>query len=226
LSSGFLPSQIAGLELWYDAADLSTITASSGAVSQWNDKSGFGRNLTQGSGALQPTTGIQTINGRNVLDFDADRLVSSNTTITHRTVFIVAESKGAPTTQGALWRHDGGNSTIFRHNGTTENALRFFTRGTSFDATSVTGLTAPHVLAARFSDAVNVIIRRNGTTLTTISTALSQQAATAAVLVGADAGGERFRGNIAEMISYSGSLTDNDLGRVEAYLGAKWGIRV
>jgi hypothetical protein len=225
LSGGFLPSQIAGLELWYDAADLSTITASSGAVSQWNDKSGFGRNLTQGSGALQPTTGTQTINGRNALDFNSDRLTSANTTVTHRTVFIVADSDGSPSTHGAIWRHEGGNVTLFRHQGFTENALLFFTRGTAFNATSVTGLTDPHIIVARFTDAVNVIIRRNGATLTTTSTALSQQAATTTVNVGGFST-EAFRGKIAEVITYSDALTDNNLGRVESYLGAKWGITV
>jgi hypothetical protein len=55
--------------LWLDAADTSTITESSGSVSQWNDKSGNGRNVTQGTGAAQPTTGTRTQNGLNVLDF-------------------------------------------------------------------------------------------------------------------------------------------------------------
>lgn len=56
---------------WYDAADLNTITEVAGAVSQWDDKSGNERNLTQGSGSLQPITDLKTIGGLNVIDFNA-----------------------------------------------------------------------------------------------------------------------------------------------------------
>lgn len=56
-------------EAWFDASDLDSITESGGAVSQWDDKSGNARNVTQGNGSLQPTTDSRTLNGLNVLDF-------------------------------------------------------------------------------------------------------------------------------------------------------------
>jgi hypothetical protein len=59
--------------LWLDASDTSTIIEDpigSGAVSQWDDKSGNGYNLTQGTGLYQPKTGTATINSLNVLEFD------------------------------------------------------------------------------------------------------------------------------------------------------------
>jgi hypothetical protein len=61
------PSDLLG---WYDASDPLTITSSGSAVSQWNDKSGKGQHLTQGTGAAQPKTGTRTLNGLNVLDCD------------------------------------------------------------------------------------------------------------------------------------------------------------
>jgi hypothetical protein len=64
--------------LWLDASDTSTITESSGAVSQWNNKGTLG-NFTQATGALQPTTGATTLNGLNVMDFAADYLTAANT---------------------------------------------------------------------------------------------------------------------------------------------------
>jgi hypothetical protein len=64
--------------LWLDASDTSTITESGGAVSQWDDKSGNGYDLTQATSANQPTTGTNTQNGRNVITFDgSDRLVAA-----------------------------------------------------------------------------------------------------------------------------------------------------
>lgn len=61
---------------WYDAADPATIIESGGEVSQWNDKSGNDRHVAQGTGANQPTTGVRTLNGLNVLDFDGTDFLS------------------------------------------------------------------------------------------------------------------------------------------------------
>jgi hypothetical protein len=63
------PSMIS-TALWLDAADADTIAESSGAVSQWNDKSGGATNFTQGTAGARPATGSATLNGRNVLTFD------------------------------------------------------------------------------------------------------------------------------------------------------------
>lgn len=67
--------------LWLDAADASTVTTVSGAVSQWNDKSGNGRNATQATAGNRPATGTATLNGLNVIRYDAtdDFLSLSNT---------------------------------------------------------------------------------------------------------------------------------------------------
>jgi hypothetical protein len=63
---------------WYDASDLATITSVATAVSQWNDKSGNLRHLTQGAGANQPKTGTRILNGLNVLDFDGGDYINRN----------------------------------------------------------------------------------------------------------------------------------------------------
>lgn len=57
---------------WYDASDANTLVQSDGEVSQWNDKSPNARHLTQGGGSSQPTSGIRSINQKNVLDFDGN----------------------------------------------------------------------------------------------------------------------------------------------------------
>lgn len=66
-----LPIRIPGCLLWLDASDTGTITASSGSVSQWDDKSGNDHHVAQTAGAAQPTTGTRTIDGKNVIDFDS-----------------------------------------------------------------------------------------------------------------------------------------------------------
>lgn len=55
--------------LWLDAADPATITETGGAVSQWNDKSGNGRNATAGAG-IEPDYVPAEQNGLNVIRFN------------------------------------------------------------------------------------------------------------------------------------------------------------
>lgn len=63
---------------WYDASDLSTISVSGSSVTQWNDKGTNAANLTQGTAANRPTSGVTTLNGKNVITFDgADFLANS-----------------------------------------------------------------------------------------------------------------------------------------------------
>ena len=63
--------------LWLDATDSSTITESGGAVSQWDDKSGNGRNVSQSTPTLQPTYSNANINGVQAILFDSDSLVNT-----------------------------------------------------------------------------------------------------------------------------------------------------
>jgi len=70
------PDLGAELELFLDFANEAEITETSGAVSQVDDVSGNGNDVTQGTGSAQPTTGSVTLNGLNVLDFDGGDYLS------------------------------------------------------------------------------------------------------------------------------------------------------
>lgn len=76
---GWTPEQLgSSLAAWFDAADEDTITESGGAVSQWDDKSGNGFDVSRSDASEQPVTGSDTINGYNVITFDRDRLFRDN----------------------------------------------------------------------------------------------------------------------------------------------------
>jgi hypothetical protein len=45
---------VTGMEAWYSAADVSSLTITSNKVSQWDDLSGNGHDLTQANAALRP----------------------------------------------------------------------------------------------------------------------------------------------------------------------------
>lgn len=66
-ADAWTPAQIT-TALWLDAADSATITTVSGAVSQWNDKSGNSRNATQSTAGSRPL--LTTVSGYPVIQFD------------------------------------------------------------------------------------------------------------------------------------------------------------
>lgn len=63
------PAQIT-TALWLDAADASTVTTVSGAVSQWNDKSGNARHATQSTSGSRPALTASGLGGLSVVTFD------------------------------------------------------------------------------------------------------------------------------------------------------------
>lgn len=87
--------------LWLDAADTSTVTTVSGAVSQWNDKSGNARHATQGTAANRPTYTSAGQNGLNVLTLDGSNdsmALASNLALgTAHTVVIAAKNSATIT---------------------------------------------------------------------------------------------------------------------------------
>jgi hypothetical protein len=62
--------------LWLDANDLSTISIATG-ISQWRDKSGNGRHVSQGTGGTQPTFTSNGLNGLPVLSFNGSQYLTS-----------------------------------------------------------------------------------------------------------------------------------------------------
>lgn len=58
------------IDMWWDASDTTTITATGSNVTLLADKSGRGNDLTPNG--VEPVTGTRTVNGLNVLDFKPD----------------------------------------------------------------------------------------------------------------------------------------------------------
>ena len=71
----WIPSDDASSRSWYDPSDSSTITETSNAVSQLDDKIGS-NDLVQATALNQLTTGSSTLNSLNILDGDGDDFMS------------------------------------------------------------------------------------------------------------------------------------------------------
>ena len=95
LRKTFSPSDLSNNNLWLDASDSASITHSSNAVSQWNDKSGNNYHATAPSGG-EPTTGSASINGKNVLTWASGKRMnrSTPTSANWQDVYVVAQWTG------------------------------------------------------------------------------------------------------------------------------------
>lgn len=249
-SSGFLPTDISNLVLWFDSSDSSTITEVLGDVSQWDDKSGQGNNVEQGTGSLQPRTGDDTINGKNVLTFDGGAvfdMIAGGLDIFNSAADVTSFFVFEPTTISGntdLFRADTGASPYGSRYSASVLGSGLISLGgrrldtDSFDFISTPGAEASintPVLATFINDYTNAdaSIRVDGvvkndqdafSTSGTVSNTDSDE-----ILIGSSnntASSRSFIGNIAEIIMYSGSspLTSSEIDQVESYLLAKWGI--
>lgn len=213
----FTPNTFSPLDLspvlWLDAADTATITESGGAVSQWDDKSGNGNHVTQGTAAAQPTTGTRTINGVNVLNFDGVNDVLSNSLVTTQptTSFVVGQFDSIGARDGLI-----GNSSaaIYQYDG---GQLRAFYNAVLATATGLVGGAQVFTVTANSTSSV---IRIDGVQRTAGNAGTNGYSA--AFNVGLSYG--YLDGAISEIIIVDGTLTAGEIADTEAYLAAKWGI--
>lgn len=229
---------VAGYTLWLDAADTSTITASGGDVSQWNDKSGNASHFTQATGANQPKTGTRTINGKNVIEYDGtnDVLVCASSTSLFNylhnstggtTFFVGLKDSGF----GVQFMNQGGSSAntgVYSDNSdftmitsnTTGNVARLDTV-LSMPTGSTYMLTHKFSAGAATADRLKISLNSAAFVGTnTFSGAASGGNATNNMQVG----GSNYDGVIAEVLFYSGILSSGDITLTQQYLTAKWGI--
>jgi len=92
-------------DFWFDAADASTVTTVSGNVSQWNDKSGNGRNMSEATN--RPAYSIEQRNGLNTITYGTGSTQSLTVTglsiaYTEQSSFAAARPNGSDF-NGRLW---------------------------------------------------------------------------------------------------------------------------
>ena len=245
----FSPSDITGLKAWYDASDTATISLSGSAVTQWNDKSGNAFNLTQSTGANRPTSGVNTINSKNVLDFDGNDYLQASTASNWKflhdtsgsTVFFVAYY-GSTSDYEAHYATSGGAATAV-------GTLNYKTNGDIMGCVMVRGVAGTYVVDANngtISDNANHQISyamdpNNGTAANRAKYRIDKTAQTQGnSQTGAPSTADPefalrlgtydtvtswgFSGKIAEVIMYTGLLSDGDITSVQDYITSKWGI--
>lgn len=228
----FAPTNVPNLQLWLDAADTSSITSVVGAVSQWNDKSGNGNHATQGTGSAQPTTGLNSQNGKNVINGasgDYMLLPSALYSITNadNTIFSVAR-RTAET--GSLARiinaTEGGSSRMYLQYSATAGAVNYL-NATSAAATAAgsSGNTNTNfqIIRGRLNGTL-LGISVNSATPSTSNTGSYENGTDALAIFAQPTPANYLIGDIAEILIYNRSLSNAECSQIETYLGNKWNI--
>ena len=236
ISRAFSPSDIPNLALWLDASDASTITLNGADVSQWDDKSGNGRNVTQGTPSSQPLYDLAAQNGKNVVNFNGSTEwllgAAYNFFAQPYTIFVVGKASGQDqdffgwtqaAVHGVLLEVRAGNAIRYLHRhqptgGITDDLLST----ANFSYSTETALT----FTRDVSD--NMEIFMDGTSRGSLAGVQPfQDNAGQGWSLGRLAAGISARylnGNIAEFLIYEQTLTVSQRQQVESYLINKWGI--
>jgi len=233
--NSFTPADIT-TALWLDAADASTITESGGAVSQWDDKSGNARHLSQATAANQPTYLSTGLNSLPTINFDgtgeflknasyeptgavtcffaAERTSSSaNGTLLLVKTSSIFEITSAPGTNSYLdFTFTGTDSSSPKGIDVSVSTSSPFVLGVQYDGSG----TANSDYSARFNGEIQAIT--SGGPLGYVSETGFTIGMRSIQGVGA------FNGKISELIFINSQSPLVDQQKIEGYLAHKWGL--
>jgi hypothetical protein len=227
-ASGFDPRSIPNCALWLDAADSNSLTLSGNNVTQWNDKSGNGKNATPVSG----NTVVFKSPGQNnlpVCNFGNNRMNISN--FNWRTSFTVAlvTQANAGTFLYSLWGTNyinyvyGGNWNLVFLNTSLGLNDSVVAQGNSATGSGfciaiyqygLTGTPPPW--------------RLNGTQRSTVYAVGSYPGditLSGTLYLNGNGNNSTDTSQIAEIIHYNNYLTTQQCQQLEGYLASKWGLR-
>lgn len=231
-STAWTPAEIT-TALWLDAADSGTITLTSGKVSQWADKSGNARHVSQSSDAARPVITAAGQNGMDVVTFDG------NDTL--------ATAANFPETGNAefsvFWVHTKTTSTkgcVFgwgNHN-TALQCIGWYDDGTyagpSFSGGAAYNAVSPaagfnvwaYTKAAGAINATSVLTKNGSSAGTSGHSTSTPNIASAPLVLGrwATYTLSLLIGSVAEFIILPSAAAEADRQKVEGYLAHKWGL--
>jgi hypothetical protein len=215
LYSQFNPiAAVPNCSLWLDAADPSTFTLSGSNVTQWNDKSGNGRNATVFSAS--PTRGSNSVifNGSN--QGLQTSLSASDATESGFVMVTLNNFSAVNTLLGSANGNGGRQFRVF-------NTIQTIKQGVSNILTTGTNLSNGQSLLSYVSNLSSSTIThfsRGATYATGTSVAYDALRTTS---IGCRFGSTEFlNGDIHEILVFSRALTTFEREQIEGYLAWKW----
>lgn len=224
----FSPSDIANLEAWYDATDVTTNAEPSDNdnIANWQDLSTNGYDLAQGTGTQQPTYKTNIQNGKPAVLFDdaSQEFLHVDTSAISQPITICMAYKqdanpnpayfidGKSERCGIRTTDVGGTDRYQVLTGPTTNLKTYST--TTVDTNAHYGI----FLFDGSSSTADI----DGTNYGTVS--LGTNGLTGIVLGGSTGLSGSYSGYMFEVIIYSKALTASELSDIETYFADKWGI--
>lgn len=219
----FTPLDVPSCSLWLDAADSSTLTLVGSSVTQWNDKSGNGRNVTQAT--TTPTDRRPTYSS-GVLNFNGANFFTGTNTfsvLNSGTLFAVARHSG---TRGRAIDIRNNTMSLGIEFGTTPD-LFFHNSSGQWIQNFANGTNALQIMVVTRNESSAPQYARNGTSLISFTTSQLSSANNGSLYnIGSDSGVAEFlNGILCEILHYETYLTTSQRQQVETYLATKWGLR-
>lgn len=229
----FVPTSITGLVLWVKADSLAL--SDGDPVSTWTDSSTQGNNLTQATGANQPTYKTAIVNGKPVVRFNgtstflshADNASLSPAAIS---VFIVAKTNAAPLSGNRILLEKELSFRFITSETSTANiAVRLGTSGTAWGSGGFTGTTALTTSFSLWEMTYNAVsdleFYVNGTTAGSGAPSGDIFDNTSTLYLGCYNATDFFwDGDVAEVLIYNSALSTTNRQSVENYLTTKYSL--
>jgi len=212
-------------DLWLDADDSSTITEVSGSVSLWEDKSGNGNDLSQGTSANQPITDSVTIGGVNALSFDGvnDNLIRLSPVVpaTDSTVFVLVRYNSVAVTNASIITTDNATAAPRFYLQIDSSIVRIY--GGSYTNIANISVADEDLLAIERSGSV-FNVWRNGTQVVNNATAGIATINTSFSIGRMLSFGVASSVDVGETLIVDGVMLQSSRQKVEGYLAHKWGL--
>lgn len=225
----FVPTNIAGLELWLSALSDSSIITSNSNITQWNDLSGNSRNATPYSNSY-PTYTASGVNNKTSVSFSSLNQglycpMPSGTLSSGMTVFIVYKQNYSVSSNGNLFNKTNSNLPApvdmynqgrLRGNGTL---LSVSTSTLNLSSNSGNALAIFNMSSSMWKEWLNATSYLSNTATSSYQDTSSYFY----ISIRADKQVASYmNGYIGEILVYSSVLSNTNRQSVESYLKTKW----
>ena len=226
--------------LWLDAADSSTVITVGSNVSQWNDKSGNARNVTQSISSIRPVN-TTTINTLTAIGFDGvDDYLRNNaaglpTGSSARTIFVIYQPlrvgsnvnsicgqgfaqlppPGGPAVSAGSW-------FMLQHRNLSVKGDPYFA-GYASDLTDSSNPSLDAKIASIQYNGTQASLFRNGTQIAQANLSLNTTGDSFHIGVSPQTD-EWAHVKVGEIVFISSSTDNTSRQRMEGYLAHKWGL--
>lgn len=236
----FVPTDIAGCQLWLDAGQGITKDGSD-YVSQWNDLSGNSNNALQGTGSAQPLWVDNQLNGEPVVRFLRSGnnymtvLYDAGLNLTSFSIYFVIKQINYTVDAQVPLSNLAGLNYPTNITGwqfalgqySTANDIRFTKADGTIGTINPSSNPSSYIIYSAINNDPNATLYENGNSIGTLNKNCSNLGQNNPIGVGCQPYGggiNNFDGDIAEIIIYNSALSDGDRGLVEDYLNDKYAI--